>query len=105
MSTGIFASMRGFAHERRAPRRESKLPMIGVVVPVHNEERRLGACLASVRVAARHRDLKGEPVRILAVLDACTDGSRSVACQSGAETLMIRARNVGIGRREGAALL
>ena len=77
--------------------------MIGVVVPAHNEERLLGQCLQALLQAARHPGLDGEPVLILVVLDACSDGSATIAGQLGVATLSIDAGNVGQARRAGAA--
>ncbi|MDW3715796.1 MULTISPECIES: glycosyltransferase [unclassified Pseudomonas] len=79
--------------------------MIGVVIPVHNEERLLGACIESVLAAAAHPGLGGEPVRVLAVLDACSDGSAAIAEAAGIATLAIDARNVGQARAAGVHLL
>jgi glycosyltransferase involved in cell wall biosynthesis len=47
--------------------------MIGVIVPAHNEEALLAPCLAALIEASRHADLAGEAVRIVVVLDACSD--------------------------------
>lgn len=77
--------------------------MIGVVVPAHNEEALLGRCLRSLLDAARHPDLDGEPVQVLVVLDACSDGSAEVARRLGVASLSIDAGNVGIARGLGAA--
>ncbi len=79
--------------------------MIGVVIPVHNEEQLLGACIESVLAAAAHPDLGGEPVRVLAVLDACSDGSAAIAQAAGIATLAIDARNVGQARAAGVHVL
>lgn len=79
--------------------------MIGVVIPVHNEEQLLGACIESVLAAAAHPDLGGEPVRVLAVLDACNDGSAAIAQAAGIATLAIDARNVGQARAAGVHAL
>lgn len=102
--------------------------MIGVVVPAHDEEACLGACLAALSAAARHPALRGEAVRIVIVLDACADGSRGVverhaAVQpegdhdDGARAIRLRgaevaldcieidARNVGAARAAGAERL
>lgn len=79
--------------------------MIGVLVPVHNEEQLLGACLASVLKAARHPGLGGEQVEVLAVLDACTDGSEAIATALGVPTLSVNSRNVGHTRSVGASYL
>ena len=74
----------------------------GVVVPAHNEEELLPACLAALRSAA---DAAGVPVRLLVVADACTDATAAVASAAGAEVIRIRARNVGAARAAGMARL
>ena len=79
--------------------------MIGVVIPAHNEEALLGRCLASVALASRHPALRGEPVRVVVVLDGCTDGSERVARRWGASTLSVEARNVGEARARGCLWL
>jgi glycosyltransferase involved in cell wall biosynthesis len=73
-----------------------------VVVPAHNEEELLPACLAALRSAA---GAAGVPVRLLVVADACTDATAAVAVAAGAEVLRIRARNVGTARAAGMARL
>lgn len=47
--------------------------MLGVCIPAHNEENYIDQCLASVTRAARHSGLAGEPVKIVVVLDCCSD--------------------------------
>lgn len=79
--------------------------MIGVVVPAHNEERCLPACLAAIRQASLHPGLAGEPVRVLVVLDACTDATAAVARAQGVDVLEVNARNVGLARATGACEL
>jgi glycosyltransferase involved in cell wall biosynthesis len=79
--------------------------VIGVIVPAHNEEALLGGCLAALVAAARHTALASEPVRIVVVLDACSDRSKAIAFAAGVEVVTIAARNVGIARAAGAALL
>jgi hypothetical protein len=79
--------------------------MIGVVIPVHNEEALLGRCLASIRDAAQAHALAGEAVQTIVVLDACTDRSGAIARSFGIETLAVEARNVGIARGAGAQYL
>lgn len=76
--------------------------MIGVVIPAHNEEHYLAACLAAIRQAAAHPDLGGEEVCVVVVLDSCTDSSAMIATSHGALTLRVTARNVGIARAAGA---
>ena len=79
--------------------------MIGVVIPVHNEEDFLRACLMSVQIAALHPGLMAEPVRIVVVLDACTDRSALLAAAQQVECLPIAAHSVGVARAAGASYL
>lgn len=79
-----------------------RIAAAGVVVPAHNEEELLPACLAALRKAA---GAAGVPVRLLVVADACTDETAAVAAACGAEVIRIRARNVGAARAAGLARL
>lgn len=79
--------------------------MIGIIIPVHNEERLLEDCLRAVSVAARQVEAGGEAVCIVAVLDACDDASAAIAARCGVATLSIQARCVGLARARGAACL
>jgi glycosyltransferase involved in cell wall biosynthesis len=79
--------------------------MIGVVIPAHNEEQRLQACLQSVRRSAAYLARQGLGARIVVVLDACTDGSARIARAHADEVLEIDARDVGQARRAGAQAL
>jgi glycosyltransferase involved in cell wall biosynthesis len=79
-----------------------RIAAAGVVVPAHNEEELLPACLAALRKAA---GAAGVPVRLLVVADACTDATAAVAAAAGAEVIRIRARNVGAARAAGMARL
>ncbi|MEW1928497.1 glycosyltransferase [Streptomyces sp. NPDC088360] len=72
---------------------------LAVVVPAHNEERRIAACLRSVRVAAaRAAPL---PVLIVVAADACTDATAALAAHGGAQVVETRGRNVGAARAAG----
>lgn len=77
--------------------------MIAVIIPAHNEARRLGRCLAAVKIAAREAEAAGHQVEILVVLDRCRDSSAAIARRHGVQTLEIDAQNVGQARRAGAA--
>jgi hypothetical protein len=72
---------------------------VGVVVPAHDEQRLLPACLAALRVAAAHPALRHVEVHVVPVLDACSDDSGAFA--PGA--LEVGARNVGVARAAGFA--
>ena len=77
--------------------------MIGVVVPVHNEERLIARCIESIQQAARCTRLRSEPVEIVLVLDACTDASQAIASRRKVTVLSGDLRNVGAARALGAA--
>ena len=66
--------------------------MIGIVVPAHNEEALIGACLAALAAQT-------VPVRVVVVLDDCTDAT-AAQCH-GVETITVRHRCVGAARRAG----
>lgn len=72
---------------------------VGVVVPAHNEQDMLPSCLASLRRAARA--LRGTPVHLIVVADACRDRTASVARRAGAVVVTIGARSVGAARAAG----
>jgi glycosyltransferase involved in cell wall biosynthesis len=75
---------------------------VGVVVPAHDEETLLPACLAALdRVAGGI----GVPVSVLVVADTCTDGTAAAARACGARVIAIGARNVGAARAAGMAEL
>lgn len=76
-------------------------PALGVVIPVHDEEALLGACLRSVVAAAERVRPVAARVRIAVVLDACTDRSRSVAARFPVELVTVAERAVGAARRAG----
>ncbi|MCF5053838.1 glycosyltransferase [Pseudomonas syringae] len=76
--------------------------MIGIVIPVHNEEALLGECLSAALIAASHPQLQGEPVEIVVVLDSCSDASAVIAERFQVQRLEIQARNVGHVRGVGA---
>jgi glycosyltransferase involved in cell wall biosynthesis len=78
--------------------------LIAVIVPAHDEEQHIVACLQSVRCAADHRGLCGEAVLTVVVLDACSDRTGELARGCGATTVSVDARNVGSARAAGARL-
>lgn len=66
---------------------------VAVVVPVRNEQERLGRCLAAVRAAG--------PDRIIVVLDSCTDRSAEIA--AGTDRVVTDVRDAGLARAAGCA--
>jgi glycosyltransferase involved in cell wall biosynthesis len=70
----------------------------GVVVPAHNEEVLLPACLAALRRTASALQV---PVFLLVVADMCSDRTAAVARAEGAQVISIQARRVGAARAAG----
>ena len=81
-----------------------EIALIAAIVPAHNEEGRITACLAALQLAAHCPRLGGEQTVLMVVLDACTDNTRSIAHRMGATTIALNARNVGAARALGAEL-
>ena len=73
---------------------------VGVIVPAHNEQDLLPGCLAAVRRAARV--LRGTPVHVVVVADACRDRTMQAARRGGAAVVTISAGSVGAARAAGA---
>jgi glycosyltransferase involved in cell wall biosynthesis len=73
---------------------------VGVIVPAHNEQDLLPSCLASLRRAARA--LRGIPVHVVVVADACRDRTAEAARHGGASVVTISARSAGAARAAGA---
>jgi glycosyltransferase involved in cell wall biosynthesis len=76
--------------------------LIGVIVPAHNEEDRIEACLQSLLLASKDPLLGNEEVQIIVVLDDCQDRTGYLASSLGAKTIEIQAKNVGVARQLGA---
>jgi glycosyltransferase involved in cell wall biosynthesis len=72
---------------------------VGVVVPAHDEEDLLPSCLASLRRAALA--VRGMPVDLVVVADACRDRTAEVARRDGAAVITTCARSVGTARAAG----
>jgi glycosyltransferase involved in cell wall biosynthesis len=78
----------------------TELDQAVVVVPAHNELEHLPRCLRALTTASRRLTM---PVLMVVVLDACDDGSDSLAEQFGPEVhfVSIDAGNVGAARAAG----
>ena len=74
-------------------------PRFSVIIPARNEERLLGACLESIRVAALPFP---EQVEMIVVLNRCTDRTEAIANRCGARTVREDARNLAAIRNAGA---
>ncbi len=82
----------------------SDLPVLGVVVPAHDEQDLLGGCLDALARAARWVSDRAV-VRTLVVLDACRDRTAEVARAHGVETVAVADRCVGRARDAGCQVL
>jgi glycosyltransferase involved in cell wall biosynthesis len=78
--------------------------LIAVIVPAHNEEEHIEACLVSLARASSFAGLEDEVVSIVVALDACTDRTGEIATRLGAQTVTLNACNVGAARALGADL-
>lgn len=79
---------------------EQERPKVSVVVPAHNEERFLPACLKAIQAAATTAAIDVETV---VVLNRCTDGTRRIAEAAGAVCVEDESRCIATIRNCGAA--
>lgn len=82
----------------------SAVESLVVVVPVHDEQEVLGACLTSVAAAAqalRARLVTAPRLEVVVVLDSCTDASAEVAAAHDVRVVTTAARCVGSARALG----
>ena len=81
---------------------ESQVDQIAVVIPAHNERAHLPMSLRAMVTASMCVPV---PVQIVVVLDACTDGSESLAGDFGSDVhfVSVDAGNVGAARAAGFA--
>src|SRR5262249_51257208 len=74
-------------------------PVLSFVIPAHNEERYIGATLASVLASARE---VGEPFEVIVVDDASTDRTAEIAREHGAKVVPVAHRQISTTRNAGA---
>ena len=75
------------------------LPRFSVIIPARNEERFIGRCLESIRLAATpYRD----QLETIVVLNRCSDKTEEIAHGFGARTIREDARNLARIRNAGA---
>ena len=85
----------------------SGIDSLVVVVPVHDEQEVLSACLEAIDTAAarvRAREAAGPRVQVVVVLDACTDASAEITAAHavrGVRAVHCGARSVGAARALG----
>ena len=76
-------------------------PLFTIVIPAHNEERYIGACLESIRAAARR--LPPRSVQVIVAADKCTDRTAAIAQAHGAQVIVCAAHCIAAVRNIGAA--
>ncbi len=76
--------------------------MIAIIVPAHNAEDHIDACLESLVRAARHPALSDDEVQITVVLDRCDDRTGWLARSWGVNTMDVEAGNPVVARKAGA---
>ncbi len=77
--------------------KKEKFPPISVIIPVYNEEKRLGGCLKSIV----DQNYPREKIEILVVDDNSTDKTPAVAMKFGAKILHNGSRNIERGKSIG----
>ena len=78
---------------------KTRVDRIGVVIPVHDEQSLLPACLDAIAMSVSG---VGVPVTVIVVLDACTDDSAAVVAGfPGVEAVVVDAHSVGVARVAG----
>jgi glycosyltransferase involved in cell wall biosynthesis len=78
---------------------QDKPPRFSVVIPARDEERRIGACLASIQAAGVRAASAAE---IIVVLNRCSDGTEGLARAAGARTIEAGGKNLSAIRNAGA---
>jgi glycosyltransferase involved in cell wall biosynthesis len=73
--------------------------VISFIVPAYNEEKYLGATLASIHAAAK---AVGEPYEIVVADDGSTDGTAALAESAGAKVTRVTHRQIASTRNSGA---
>lgn len=72
--------------------------LISVIIPAHNEERYIGKCLKSIKIAAREIS---DEVEIIVVANRCTDRTADIARRYGVEVLENSDKCISIIRNAG----
>lgn len=75
-------------------------PKISLIIPAHNEEDFLPACLQAVRIAEQQID---SPVEIIVILNRCTDATEEIATRHGCRIVREDAKNLSMIRNAGVA--
>lgn len=79
--------------------------VIGIVVPVHNEEEDIAACIRSIQMSIKQIDHLDIPVQTIFVVDSCTDQSLNIIQMHQQDFIECDYRCVGQARDLGVKAL
>ncbi|MCA8959878.1 MAG: glycosyltransferase [Planctomycetes bacterium] len=82
----------------------SQIGSLSIVVPAFNEEKRIGRCLASVRVAMHEVGLRDSSWELIVTDNACTDATAEIARRHGARVVREEVRQISRSRNAGASI-
>jgi glycosyltransferase involved in cell wall biosynthesis len=82
----------------------SGIQHVGVIIPAHNEQRTISACLRSVGAAVEAVRAAWPRVscEVVVVLDCCTDHTAALVAEHGVPAILSSAGRVGCARHVGA---
>jgi glycosyltransferase involved in cell wall biosynthesis len=73
--------------------------MLSFIIPAHNEETYIGACVSSVIASARALE---QPFEVIVVDDASTDRTTEIGANLGAAVVKVAHRQIAVARNAGA---
>lgn len=73
--------------------------MLSFIIPAHNEAELIGRTLSALHSSAQ---AAGEPYEVIAVDDASTDGTGTLAEEQGAQVVVVNLRRIAAARNAGA---
>jgi cellulose synthase/poly-beta-1,6-N-acetylglucosamine synthase-like glycosyltransferase len=86
--------LRTGTERRRVPADSGELPAVSLIIPVHNEERRLPDKLANIRAL----DYPREHLKVLFVSDGSTDGSDALLGEAKGESIEVLSLPIRSGK-------
>ncbi|MEU9978761.1 glycosyltransferase [Streptomyces sp. NPDC051014] len=75
---------------------------LAVLLPAHNEEKRLPRALEAINVAALHPALRQVRTITVVAADSCEDGTAEAAARANSLVVRVEGRNVGLARSAAA---
>lgn len=78
--------------------------LFSVVIPAHNEEKYIGACLEAIHAARNYAKIPEDKVEIIVVCNRCTDDTAAVAQDMGAKVCTNDDKCISAIRNAGARM-